>query len=89
VKEFQIIINFQRKNYRIRVEQLPSDPSFDYYKVYLSKQTITFKNNGPVMRRHKLKYRRPQWSVHESDYWNAALKEKIIAAINKYLLSGE
>lgn len=83
--EFPIQIMHDRKRYRFKVQQLPSDPSFDYYKVIGKNGSITFRNNAPVMRRHKLKYRPPEWRVHENDLRFASFKEAIIKALNAYL----
>lgn len=74
-----------RLRYSFLVQQLPSDQSFDYYKVIAANKTITFKNNAPVLRRHSLKHRKPDWKVHEGDIWNVAFKAQIIKAIEKKL----
>lgn len=84
VMKFRIQVYHDRKRYRFNV-QYRTDHAFDYYKVIARNKSITLKNNAPVMRRHHLKFRQPEWHVHEGDIWNSAFKESLIEAISKYI----
>lgn len=83
--EFRISITHDRRQYRFLVRQLPSDPSFDYYQVIGRNGSITFRNNAPVLRRHSLKHRRPDWKITQGDIWNAQFKQKILEALEAAL----
>lgn len=79
--ELRITINHDRRNYRLLVRKLPSDQSFDYYEVVGRNGSMVFRNNGPVLRRHNLKYRKPVWKIISGDIWNLSFKQKLLEAL--------
>ena len=76
-----IVIAHDRVRYRLRVEKLPSDESFDYFRVSGRNRSVVYKNNGPVLRRHALKHRSVTWKIHEGNIWNADFERKLLVAI--------
>ncbi len=85
-EKFWISFFVDQKRYRFLVERLPSDESFDYYKVNGRNGSMVLRNNQPVLRKHRLRYRRPEWKVMSGEVWNSYFKEKLIAAIEEKVL---
>ncbi len=85
MKQFSIIIKSGWKNFHYQVVQMPSDQAFDYYKLVAKNKEILFRNNAPVLRKHRLKYRVPDWDIHSGEMANTSFKNDIIKAMNNAL----
>ncbi|MBA2501004.1 MAG: hypothetical protein H0V30_14875 [Chitinophagaceae bacterium] len=64
---------------------MASDQAFDYYKLVAKNKEIIFRNNAPVLRKHRLKHRMPDWDIHSGELSNAHFKNDIIKEMNKAL----
>lgn len=83
---YQLVVIHNRTRYRIRVEQLPADESFEYYRITGRNRSVVYKNNRPVLQRHNLKHRKPTWKIHEGNIWNAAFELKLLEEIEKKVI---
>ncbi|MFT3823683.1 MAG: hypothetical protein QM731_07170 [Chitinophagaceae bacterium] len=64
---FQIIINYDRKNIRLNVEQLLLDDRIEQYKVEARNGIIMIQSNRPLFRNRGLKHRAPARKLIEGN----------------------
>lgn len=78
---FYITIEIDRRNIRLRVEQIALDERIERYKVHARNGAIVVESNRPVFRNRGLKHRAPTWKVIEGNTLSNHVLERIYEAI--------
>ena len=83
--KFRIVVNVDRKKYRMWVERIYQSDQIEKYRVTGGQRSIVLQTNGPLMKKRHLKHRKGQWKLIEGQAWNMYALQEVIDTIQQYL----
>ena len=83
--KFDIVIQYERKNIRLKVERVLCTPELEKYKVTARNNSFVLQTNRPLLIGKGLKHKPAIWRMVEGDYHRRYILELIIKAIEAKL----
>jgi hypothetical protein len=86
--KFPLVISTGSAKYRLTVERIHLDKTFEQFKIYPDKDTskfIVLQSNRPMIRGKRLKHKAIDWKVLEGEIKYRSSLEQAIKAIEQYL----
>lgn len=83
---FTLTINYERKSYRLKVEQISFEKEgMEVYKVSSKTSTVTLQSNRPMLRAKGLKKKAPHYKAIEGGYKSASILYIIKEELTRHL----
>ena len=87
--KFDIVIQYERKNIRLKVERVFCKPESEKYKVTARNNSFVLQTNRPLLRGKGLKHKPAIWRMVEGNYHRSYIIELITKAIEAKLKTYE
>lgn len=85
----RIKVNYHYTPHHYQVEQLPNRGGREVWKVHGKNGYMIVSNNRPVLQRHRLKYRSPEWREDTQKINQPRFLEELYEAIEQAVAKGQ
>lgn len=82
---FQLVVEHERKKYRVTVEQVLLTKELEQYRITTRSKSVVMQSNRPLLRNKGLKHKKPVWKSIEGIVNNTYVIGKIIEELMKVI----